>query len=883
MIAPRLMPKSFSIRIIAMVFTAGSIPVIIFSVLLNFFSHRLIGDTERAIEHGQNEQWLRSQVILTQMSEDFIRQKAFDIALQLDLYLQGHPGVAVEELRKDRQFREIAVQPVGREGYSAVHDSRTAISVVHPNQQLEGSNLNKLADEFPQFWHIINSSLGGRYAHGDYVWRESDGQTREKFMYIVPLGNLTADGVQLAVGATAYKDDFNRPLKAAREVAEGTSHLLALTIDRSINSLKIDGFMFMTISIVIVLCLACWTGYYFSQAIKLLRMATNEVNRGNFDIRLKQKMPGDVGQLIDEFNRMTDNLAVTTVKKERLEIKEQELKAEIGEREKAEEELRVHQGQLEDLVRDRTSELRETNRFLKQEIEERKQAVRRLEQNEQRLAVILRASPVGIGHVVNRKLDWANEMMYQILGYEQGSLLHQDASILYQNDVEYQRVGKLLEEVIARGETGQVITRWRRKDGTLIDCSLRAHPLKANEPGQGMIVAVSDISEARGLEEKLQRAQKMEVLGTLAGGVAHDLNNILSGLVSYPELILLDLPESSPLRKPLLAIQRSGQEAAAIVQDLLTMARRGVAATEIVNVNTIISNQLATPEFEQMLRYHPNVKLKIDISENVANIKGSGPHLAKTVMNLINNAAEAMPDGGTICISTENVAENQIRSGYEKVAEGEYIAITVVDEGVGISQEEMAHIFEPFYTKKKMGRSGSGLGMAVVWGTVRDHQGYIDIVSEPGRGSSIILYFPVTHDVVSEEIMSSSLAAYMGGGESVLVVDDSAAQREIAQAILARLNYSVDTVSSGEEAVKHVTESPVDLLILDMIMEPGIDGLETFRRISAITPNQKLVIVSGFSETEKVYDLQQMSGGEYLKKPYTIEQIGKAVQKALKK
>jgi two-component system cell cycle sensor histidine kinase/response regulator CckA len=374
----------------------------------------------------------------------------------------------------------------------------------------------------------------------------------------------------------------------------------------------------------------------------------------------------------------------------------------------------------------------------------------------------------------------------------------------------------------------------------------------------------------------------MEAIGTLAGGVAHDLNNTLSGIISYPELLLLDLPEGSRLHKPLQLIRRAGQDAAAIVQDLLTMARRGVAVTEIQNINTIVSNQLASPEFLQMLHHHSNVKLKIDIDHDVRNIKGSGPHLAKSVMNLINNAAESMPEGGTISISTADVSLSQSYQGYERVVEGEYITITVADEGVGISEDEMTHIFEPFFTKKKMGRSGSGLGMSVVYGTVKDHLGFIDIASEPGRGSIFTLYFPVTDDIESKDIVPFSLDTLMGEKQTILIVDDSAAQREIAQTILKRLNYSVATVSSGEEAVNYVQETATDLLVLDMIMDPGIDGLETYRRISTFKPNQKIVVVSGFSETASVNALLQQSGGKYLKKPYTIEQLGRAVRKSLK-
>ena len=175
------------------------------------------------------------------------------------------------------------------------------------------------------------------------------------------------------------------------------------------------------------------------------------------------------------------------------------------------------------------------------------------------------------------------------------------------------------------------------------------------------------------LESKLQNARKMEALGTLAGGVAHDLNNVLGGIVSYPELLLMQLPEDSPLREPISTIQKSGERAAAIVQDMLTLARRGVATREVVNLNDIISEQLETPAYEKLKFFHPDVRIVTKLEENLLNIMGSPVHLSTTVMNLISNAAEAMPDGGTIVVSTQNRYIDKPVKGYDDISEGDYV------------------------------------------------------------------------------------------------------------------------------------------------------------------------------------------------------------------
>ncbi|MCK4469330.1 MAG: response regulator [Desulfobacterales bacterium] len=385
------------------------------------------------------------------------------------------------------------------------------------------------------------------------------------------------------------------------------------------------------------------------------------------------------------------------------------------------------------------------------------------------------------------------------------------------------------------------------------------------------------------LEAQLQRARKMEAIGTLAGGVAHDLNNVLSGIVSYPELLLMDMPEDSPLRNPILTIQRSGQKAADIVQDMLTLARRGVVATEITNLNQIVNSYLNSPEYENLKEFHPDVKIESNLETYLLNIMGSSVHLSKTVMNLVVNAAEAMPDGGNVLISAENKYIDTPIGGYDDVKEGDYVVLTISDTGVGISSEDIERIFEPFYTKKKMGKSGTGLGMAVVWGTVKDHKGYIDVQSTEGKGTTFTLYFPVTRKEMSEKEKALPMEQYMGNGESILVVDDVEEQREIASRILKKLGYSVTSVSSGEEAVDYMKDNSADLLVLDMIMNPGIDGLETYRQILKIYPEQKAVIASGFSETKRVKEAQRLGAGKYIKKPYTMEKIGIAVKGELGK
>ena len=454
-----------------------------------------------------------------------------------------------------------------------------------------------------------------------------------------------------------------------------------------------------------------------------------------------------------------------------------------------------------------------------------------------------------------------------------------------------QKIDKALIDLIQKNKKYDIHFEVHREvDGEAILIHSIAELVWEDGAPKKVLGVIQDVTEQKkaekereDLQSQLRRAQKMEAIGTLAGGVAHDLNNILGGLVSYPELLLVQIPKDSHLRKPILTIQKSGEKAAAVVQDLLTLARRGVVVTEVVNLNNVISEYLKSPGHEKLKSYHLGVHLEIHLEKDRLNILGSSTHLYKTVMNLVSNAAEAMPDGGKIAISTENRYIDRPISGYDDVKEGDYLVLTISDTGTGIPPEDIEKIFEPFYTKKKMGRSGTGLGMAVVWGTVKDHNGYIDVQSTEGEGTTFTLYFPVTRKELPEDKSRLAIESYSGTGESILIVDDVEEQRQIASGMLQELGYSVVSVSSGEEAVEYLRTNKVDLLLLDMIMDPGMDGLDTYKKILKLHPGQKAIIASGFSETSRVEKVQSLGAGAYIRKPLLLEKIGLAVKEELEK
>jgi PAS domain S-box-containing protein len=384
------------------------------------------------------------------------------------------------------------------------------------------------------------------------------------------------------------------------------------------------------------------------------------------------------------------------------------------------------------------------------------------------------------------------------------------------------------------------------------------------------------------LEKKLARSQKMESIGLLSGGVAHDLNNVLSGIVSYPELILMDLPLNSKLRKPLETIQECGNKAAGLAQDLLTVAKGVAIQKEPLNLNSVVGDYLNSLEFKDLKHLHPKVTVKITPDLELLNINGSYDHIRKAVMNLVLNASESIEVSGNIKISTHNRYLDRPLRGYDDVNIGEFAVISISDDGPGVSSEDLERIFEPFYTKKIMGRSGTGLGLTVVWNVVQDHEGYINVKTDKS-GTTFELYFPIIREEISVRDSSISINDYKGSKELILVVDDEESQREISCRMLETLGYQTKSVPSGEECIEYLKKNSVDLILLDMIMDPGMNGRETYERIIKIHPYQKAVIVSGFAETDEVKKAQKLGAGRYIKKPLTLKTIGLAVQEELRK
>lgn len=463
----------------------------------------------------------------------------------------------------------------------------------------------------------------------------------------------------------------------------------------------------------------------------------------------------------------------------------------------------------------------------------------------------------------------ANAATSRMYGYDMEELIGMSCFSL---SAEKEKSASTMKTIQAEGNASVSNRLHIKKDGTVFSVDLSAYSITYGGKNAGIAIS-KDITETRRLQNLEARAQRLETAGQIAGQVAHDFNNLLGPLMAYPEFIREELPGNHPALAYLDDIEHSALKIADINQQLLTLGRRGHYNQETLNLNSVIHHAVKelgpTPD---------TLILETKLAENLLNIMGGASQIHRAVSNLLHNALDAVQEVGQITITTENYYVDDVSIAYGRVPRGEYVKLTISDSGCGIPDEIVQKIFDPFFTTKTTDQNrGSGLGLSVVNSVVQDHGAFIDLSTCVGKGTSFFIYFPPNRQSAEEQQINSSL----GGDETVLIVDDDEIQRDVSNKLLEKLGYSVSSVKSGEKAVELIRQSSYDILILDMVMPPGIDGVETYRRILEIRPDQKALIVSGFSESARVFEAQSLGAGAFVKKPLTRTTIATALRTGL--
>jgi PAS domain S-box-containing protein len=394
------------------------------------------------------------------------------------------------------------------------------------------------------------------------------------------------------------------------------------------------------------------------------------------------------------------------------------------------------------------------------------------------------------------------------------------------------------------------------------------------------IAFVSDISQRKLLEAQLLHAQKMEAVGRLAGGVAHDFNNMLTVVAGYNRMILDELSPMDPLRGYAEEILKAADRAGALTNQLLAFSRRQVMQPRVINVNDVLTQ---TQKMLQRL-IGEDVTLNLSLMADLGNIKADPNHIEQAIVNLAVNARDAMPTGGTITIETGNT---QLDEHYSKthlgVKPGEFVMIAVSDTGHGMDSATRQHIFEPFFTTKARGK-GTGLGLATVYGMVKQSGGDIWVYSEPGQGTTFKLYFPRVAEGLSAESASAARTERGSGCETILLVEDEKAVRDLTARLLKQLGYTALTAASGAEAleISHSFTGHIALLLTDVVM-PQMSGRQVADALGVSRPGMKVLYLSGYTENAVVHHGVLETGVDFLPKPFTREVLGQKIRDVLER
>lgn len=841
-----ILPKRFGSRLFIMTIIAGFIPIAIFSVLIQVFGMNLESRVRQAIEERYQEEWERSSVLLTRMGEAYVRQKALDIAGQLNLTLQSHPYMTLADLKRDKKFRDMAVQNIGQQGYTGLIETKTAVIRFHRDRTVENTSARTFEKTLPDYFKIIDKTRDGKMSGGYYDWREEDSTLSKKYIYIVPLSQQTADGRQFSLFVTTYLDEFTKPLREAHAIQRETAKDVLNTTSFLIHSVRNNGFIFMGIGILLVSLTALMIGRYFSKGITRLSEATKRVNEGDLTVRVHPVRQGEIRTLIEDFNRMVECLNATTVSKGLLEESEKKLIT--------------------------------VNRDLRREIDIRSDAEKALALEKGRLAVTLRSIADAVITVdTSGSIVLINQAAEEMSGYTQGEAEGKPFFEVFQFKGQPVRdPGDLITFLLRETKFSDPCTLIGR-NGTEYLIEKNASPIHSDDAMlAGAVIVLRDVTEHYRLEAEVLKARKLESIGTLAGGIAHDFNNLLAVILGNISFARMLIQKDQKALKRLDEAEKATIRGKDLSYRLLTFARGGTPVKRITVLYDLMRDaaELTVAGSRSDCAYH--------FPENLFRVSADEGQIRQVIHNLVLNARESMPEGGTIDISAENMYLTDIEGSNRQP--GNYIRISIRDTGVGIQPENLERVFDPYYTTKEMGsEKGMGLGLAICYSVVKAHNGFITLDSEPGKGTVAYVYLPALGPAEQSVTASTVLPAKEA---KILYMDDEGEIRDMAGKLLEHLGYSVEFACDGAEAIELFKKGaaagvPYDIVVLDLTVPGGMGGREALEGILMIDPGAKAIVSSGYVDDTLADEYIQCGFSGMVAKPYSLEQLQKAISDVL--
>ncbi len=476
------------------------------------------------------------------------------------------------------------------------------------------------------------------------------------------------------------------------------------------------------------------------------------------------------------------------------------------------------------------------------------------------------------------RIVFANTRLFALTGYTEAELVGRPVFTLMTPEGAGQAQSRLEAARQGQDVAPYFETELIRKDGSQI--SIEANFSRVMKDGRvvARLGVVRDVTDRKLLEDQLRQAQKMEAVGQLSGGIAHDFNNLLTVIAGRGHLLLAGMPPGDPGRRNVELIQQTAERAAVMTRQLLAFSRKQILTPKVLDLSTIVTG--IQPILQRLIG--ENIDLVVEPSATPAWAKVDPGQVEQVIMNLAVNARDAMPEGGRLTFRTAHVTIDEAYArSHMGVEAGPTVLLEVSDTGTGMTAEVQSHIFEPFFTTKPVGR-GTGLGLATVYGIVKQSGGHIDVSSEPGRGSTFQIYLPLAEEAESEALAETPASRHAGGSETVLLVEDEEDVRELAREILTLMGYTVLTASEPAEALRISLEHTgvIDLLVTDVVM-PGMSGRQLADRLTAERPGLKVMFMSGYTDNAIVHHGVLEPGTAFVQKPFTPESLTRKVRDVL--
>ncbi|MEJ2223930.1 MAG: PAS domain S-box protein [Syntrophobacterales bacterium] len=904
---------------------AGFIPLVSILVIFSLFSRGLLHDLTLSITNLKNREGQRLESQQHQLIHQQVRQKALDVAQDLTLYLKNHPDQTWHEIRQNPVFREIAVQPVGMVGETFLVTAQDKEILLHSEKPYEGNSLAKILCLQGNVADSPDLRLAGTPSLQEFSLAHGQGLDSYCHGFLVPLRIKPLQGPDLMVGAWVDIGEMNLIIAQSRAIFK-----TALNVTGAIIETRLDQFgrrlFYVLATLGILAFIASMTlARRLTKQMRALTQAAEAFDQGNLNFRIKNPWRDELGQLARTLNRMAATLNENTISRMDWEntfnvlpdpvilvdtegrltrlnraaalyldvFPEEALGSYVSELKPPGQDWFPEQALVQALEQGHKTRMESCTDnghtflvtvdpcrnqqgdisgavFVARDISALKQMQKELAQATHFLDQIIESAPLGLTFINSQGLIIkANPQFYRDFGYNPEFILNRYYSFLYISEEEHQQV---LTELRVMDEVLERQVQLRHYSGQPVPARISIH--KLHDEGEsviGSVCLVSNISEEVSLKRQLEQAQKQEVIATLAGGLAHNFNNLLMIIMGLITLVLTKITPDHPVYADLMDIERQVRAGRDITRKLLCFRRSSDFKAQPVEINN-----LSETTVDMFGRTRPELAITKELSPNLPAVEVDSGQIQQVLMNLLINAWQAMPGGGEITLQTRAVHLTDWHDDTWDLKPGPYVCLSVTDTGVGMDEETVGQLFKPFFTTKDPGQ-GSGLGLASAYRIMKNHQGAIQVKSKPGEGSTFTLFFPASSarplDMAPEE------KHIVNGHGTILLVEDEPTLRRVARMLLEKLGYRVLEAPSGEIALEMYAEQQhdIDLILLDLVM-PGLNGLQTLERLRALDPQVRIILCSGVADTEEE---SLPDGVSFMTKPFPLEILSQKVAAAL--